>query len=548
MSERQSHDASRASSPPPSIVGSAPERVKSKNQQKKDRREKARKTTGAHETASAVSTTPVAEEVAPVIARQKKQKKRVETSTVPSTEDAKLNGKFNDTNEAAPVKPEEVIQKHGPEGAGPQMISKVQEKENVNAGSGRTDKSKMQPQKTQTPLPETSKAEPVPNVEDVQMPYTLRDLYNEAGKMSRNAETTSAIQKLLNEHISSMPKIIASMIQSGDLSKDHPWLNPPNFNSAAYKLGPDSRRGQEYLDGNGYSANDAFGYIYLPLREKQALKDGNAVSVADAGDRKDDLLKRCLVTPNGWVLRHLSAEESEKVLELEERRQMYVEEFGDVGSMEGLGVLEADDYTNLGGGMERLARQGERHGVVWIVGEGEQMGEDGEFEPFDDDDAELDGEVGASDDEEEPDEEGPDGVDGDDLDDRVNMPGAWDLPPPNPPRGTRANTGRVNSLPGLGPYSKTNALRSPARGPAIGPESLALNRLSAPSTSNTDPNGNADTNVNLRALDTESLQRRVAEKQKELEAARKEMEKIEKMWNKKSKDINRWREGLVAKG
>jgi hypothetical protein len=50
--------------------------------------------------------------------------------------------------------------------------------------------------------------------------------------------------------------------------------------------------------------------------------------------------------------------------------------------------------------------------------------------------------------------------------------------------------------------------------------------------------------INLRALDGEALIRRVVEKQKELEVSRKEMEKMEKLWNKKSKDIGRWREGL----
>ena len=53
------------------------------------------------------------------------------------------------------------------------------------------------------------------------------------------------------------------------------------------------------------------------------------------------------------------------------------------------------------------------------------------------------------------------------------------------------------------------------------------------------------TPVNLRALDNEALVRRVAETQKELEVSRKEMEKMEKLWIKKSKDIGRWREGLA---
>ncbi|KAI1612758.1 CCR4-NOT transcription complex, subunit 4 [Exophiala viscosa] len=407
----------------PSTPAISPPPSISKNQQKKERKEKAKKTT-EHEEPASTSTTPAVAEVAP-------QKRR-------STDD---------TPAPKPVEKSETPK------------------------AERTDK----------PTKSTKKEEPVPKVEEAPMsPYTLRDLYNEAGKTAGNGDSSSAIQKLLSEHVSPMTKIISSMIQSGDLSKDHPWLNPPSFHSAGYKLPPDSRRGQEYLDGNGYSANDAFGYIYLPLKEKQALKEGHA--------RKDDLLKRCLVTPNG-------ADESEK---------MYVEEFGDVGAMEGLGVLEQDDYTNLGGGMDRLSRHGERHGVVWVMGDDDE---------FDIDDLEL------------VDEEGLDDEVADDAEyhDAVNMPGAWDA---------------VASMSGLGAHSKTMEMLLAGQG---GQEQRAIGGVG-------DGNGQtAVNNVNLRALDPDALQKRVAEKQRESEQSRKDMEKIEKLWNKKSKDIGRWRE-VLAKG
>lgn len=557
MSERPSHDASRASSPPPSIVGSAPERVRSKNQQKKERREKAKKTTDVSEASTPNATVPVTEEVAPVIARQKKQKKRVESNVLANTGGTapKQADKSAPADEVADDKAEEMHKKLDAEESAKNSEWRGHEKDGVTPGSTKTENTAaVQSSKPSTPLPGTPNEDSGPKPEDLKTSYTLRDLYNEAGKLSGNVDSSSAVQKLLNEHISTMPKIISSMIQSGDLSKDHPWLHPPSLSSAAYKLPPDSRRGQDYLDGNGYSANDAFGYIYLPLKEKQALKDGNAVSVADAGERKDDLLKRCLVTPNGWVLRHLSAEDSEKVLEFEERRQMYLEEFGDVGTMDGLGVLEADDYTNLGGGMERLARQGARHGVVWIMGDRGEGDEDDEFEPFDDEDVEIDGEIGirTSDFAEvsDFDDEDVDEVDGDGLglNDSVSMPGAWELRSPSPHHaaggGSAQGDSRFNSLPGLGPYSKTNALRS-EKGPTIGPELLSGNRSSSTANANANPTSPAAA-VNLRALDSETLQKRVVEKQKELEASRKDMEKIEKLWNKKSKDIGRWREGLVA--
>ncbi|EXJ76418.1 uncharacterized protein A1O5_00926 [Cladophialophora psammophila CBS 110553] len=570
MSERPSHDASRASSPPPSIVGSAPERAKSKAQLKKERREKAKKTTETSDTVASAATTPVVEEVAPVIARQKKQKKQWVESTTAASGDEKAKVKA----EGASTKSQETVQKHDVGTSGDKLeLKKTEEKDKAAIpASKQPEKSASQPQKPDTLRTATPKEEPAPKVEEAKGTYTMRDLLNEAEKMAAASDgpsTHAAMQKLLNEHISSMPKIFSSLIQTGDLSRDHPWLNPPSFNSAAYKLPPDSRRGQEYLDGNGYSANDAFGYIYLPLKEKQALKDGNAVSVADAGERKDDLLKRCLVTPNGWVLRHLSADEGEKLLELEERRQIYFEEFGDIGTMAGLGVLEADDYTNLGGGMERLARRGERHGVVWIMGEDGEMAEDDEFEPFDDEDGEIDGEIGDSDgegEEEFAEGEGLDdeGEEGFEADSQVNMPGGWDLSPRDSHHAARVGSGgRINSLPGLGPHSRTNALRLPSRGPPIGPEDpsqqenrVAVGPSTAPQNADKNPpmllatatatNATTADNVNVRLLDADALQKRVQESQKALEVARKEMEKAEKLWNKKAKDIGRWRDGLIG--
>ena len=544
MSERPSHDASRASSPPPSTVGSAPERGKSKNQQKKDR--KARKTTEVSEALSAAST-PVTEEVAPVVARQtKKKKSRVESTTIASVDETAS------PKEATNAVPAHIVPE--PTTTSTSAAPKLEQKETITPAPASKTKGKTatQVQKPSTPVPEIPREESPQMAEEVKPAYSVLDLFNETGKAAgpnADAATThTALQKLLHDHVSSMPKIIASLLASGDLSKDHPWLNPPSFNSAAYKLAPDSRHGQEYLDGNAYSANDAFGYIYLPMKEKQALKDGNAVSVADAGERKDDLLKRCLVTPNGWVLRHLSADESEKVLELEERRQMYVEDFGEIGTMTGLGALEPDDYINATGGMPRLATQGERHGVVWIVGEDGQIDDDELSDPFDHGDAEVDGAIGVSDEEAE-------GLYDEGSIDDPGMPRAWESSTPNRYLApTIGPGGRPNSLPGLGPHSKTTTQPLPLTSPNLVPDqppsvNRATTRPNIPAAPATAPpaTSNAQSDkVNPRLLENDALQKRIQETQKALDAARKDMERLDKMATKKAKDINRWREGLVG--
>ncbi|KIV92163.1 hypothetical protein PV10_06624 [Exophiala mesophila] len=564
FSERPSHDVSRASSPPPSIVGSAPDRGKSKSQLKKERREKAKKQSEPTEAVAAPPVPPPVEAVAPVIARQKKQKKRPESGPGPTA---------GESSASASKTPAE--EKHSiPTPAPAPSQSRQAEKESASKkqqGVKSQEKNKASPVKAAKPATTqdapTPPASATPEVEPVSvkdeeisgLPYTLRDLYMEADRLagSDGAASSAVIQKLLNGHVSPMSKILNAMIQSGDLPKDHPWLNPTSFNSPGYKLQPDTRRGQDYLEGNGYSANDAFGYVYLPMKEKQALKDGHAVSVADVGDKKEDLLKKCLVTSSGWVLRHLSGSESEKLLELDERRHMYLEEFGEVGLMEGLGALEADDYSNLAGGMDHLSRYGERHGVVWVVGEGEHEDDmpeedDDEFEIYDDEEGDMEVDSGHPEGGEF--ESAADGQAASFDNANVNMPGAWDIPPPAPASEHR--------LPGLVPHSKSSAFtrgRSSASGPggaAQGdnqdqPSTSGQGQSSAligsrPARSGMGNHGRSHNHpINLRALDSEVLTKRVAEKQKELEAARKEMEKVEKLWNKKSKDIGRWREGLA---
>lgn len=610
LSELLSHDVSRANSPPPSIVGSAYERGKSKSQQKKDRRDKAKKNTEQGESvtpaSASTSTQPSMEEVAPVIARQKKQKRRVESNTAGSTEEmTKSSSKASvETSNVqpspskprqSPVEKESAIatpaKKHN--------LTKVEEREKSAVDTQKP--GKVTPPVPMSPSPqlpeptEESVSPAVAKLEDtVRGSFTLRDLYSDVGKMvgpnGTPAEASAAIQKLLNEHVSPMSKLISSMIQSGDLSKDHPWLNPPSFNSAAYKLPSDSRRAQEYLDGNGYSATDAFGHVYLPLKEKHALKEGHCVSIADGGDKKDDLLKKCLITSNGWVLRHLSGDETQKIIELNERRPMYLDEFGEVGIMDGLGALEHDDFLNLTGGMERLSRHGEQHGVVWVAGDGEEADlaedddDDDEFEIFDDDDAEIDGEIGIPSDDEEFEILHDDDMEPIPTSVREGLgglnaapDGAWDLPPPTMSQYPHLARQSRQSLPGLGFHSKTNAF---ARAKNLGTSPTSPTATTATTTAN--PSGGKNghrhhshgaqssgvsaatgaTNasresssvglathvnhspVNLRALDNEALARRVVETQKELEASRKEMEKMEKLWNKKSKDIGRWREVL----
>ena len=471
MSDAFSFGASRASSPPPGIVGSAPERSKTKAQQRKDRKEKAKQNVESEQVSG--TTTPVVEEVAPVISRQRKQKKRVETST----------------DSAFPLQPGEETDKST-------IASKKKEPSPAPAklrGSDMEPKAPTKPKrqdsvKSSTPPTPREESKPSPLIHEPPQPkWTLRDLYNYTAK-----HPDADIQTLLNTHVSSTADILASLLTNNDIDMASPLINPPPLSS--YRLPPDSRRGADYLDANGYTDSNPFGMLYLTQDKKRAIQNGHAVRISDAS-KPNDLLRRAMISPTGTVWRHLNEAEEERVLELEERKIVYAEEYGamGLGVMDKLTVLEEDDYMNLEGGMDRLSRNGEAHGVSWVMRDDEE------------DDENVDGE---NEDELEYDDEDEDLTDDEDL--GLNVPGGWE-------------TGLA-----LGTVPENVHITNKAN--VLPPMRLA-----------------PDEKRNLRGMDIERLMERIKEAQREVESARKEVEKCEKLVGKKSKEALRWREATLKK-
>lgn len=612
-----SQDVSRAGSPPPggSVVGSAPSRQKTKNQAKKDRREKAKKVTETPEAGSviaAAATPPTADEVGPIVARQKKQKKSKSAGAANVTEPRKKPDDAASKEEITKEKPQ------------PKDLVPPPSKKDADQVSATKEPEPLVVERSPTPTPPT----PTPaSPEQTPVSYTLRDFYTDASKIHSlyqedeqisDEQITTEIQDRLASNVSAFPKLLSEMVASGDLAKDHPLFNPPPFTSAPYKLPSDNRKGQAYLDGNNYSCNDVFGMIYLPQKEKKALYHGHAVSIADpvlpptnngnATEPKEDLLRRCLITPTGWVLRHLSRDESEKLLDLEERRQMYLEEFGDLGRMDKLGALEENDYVNLEGGFDEISRFGDRHGVCWVMDQDNGRGGRRQASRTNDDDYGLgempidaddfDGEEDRYDDPEDEDDEDIDEeeLDGEDLIQRIvaederydeeedddlgsfanlttdpNM--SMTLPPLPPSMMMNMNMGMPTSgnwndtYPQRTSHTMYGSLNTPnasglpytstGHGYATDEMLPPTSELPVPraSTSNTLPpirqghgHGSQDgPRVNLRAMSEEELSRRVKEKQKEMESARREAERIEKLMGRKGKELGRWR-GETFKG
>jgi CCR4-NOT transcription complex subunit 4 len=444
--------ASRASTPPAggSIVGSAPERAKTKNQLKKERREKAKvkEQVEKEETVidSPAKTTPVAEEVGPIISRQKKQKREKPAKKTEVTTAAKVNKGVREVMVAEkPVieeaKPEEPIEDTADE-----------------------------------PVLESPAPEPEPEPEpEYRAPYTLAQLYSDAAKPGAPSLTS-----LIAANTSSFDRILNDILASSDYSRDHTFLAPPSLTSKDYKLPHDSRKGEAYLNAHGYTVTSAFDYNYIRRSARRELLDGSPIVLGEEPDKngKEDLLKNTLISPSGAVLRHLTTNEIDRTLELEGRRLQHMEEFGtDIGGMQALATrLEVNDNINLEGGVDEIVRHGEGKGVVWVYDSNDEDGDD-DGETEDDD---LDGEY-------------------DDEDEKV-----WD---------SADEYGDVDEYEHDG---------------VDGEMTLARERK-----------------VNLRAMADEELARRVAETQRETDAARKEVERLDKLMAKRSKEMAKLRESFL---
>ena len=362
-----SNDVSRASSPPPSIVGSAPERPKTKTQIRKERKSKAKEAT---ETNSEGPPTPVerkVEEVAPIISRHKKKRKTQERSTVddgagPTVATENVDHKMPTASDSTKATKQQSSKDASPAGSGEQMLAEDIALEAELRKKSATPVARKEDKATSNATPKD--------------PYTLNQLLTDSSK----ANDPEAFKTLLDEHISNIQTLLSQLFDSKQLDHSSALFNLPPLTS--YRLPPDSRRGADYLDGNGYTMSSPFGEVYLNSKQRKELQQGSAVHISDQ-NRPNDLLKRTLITKSGRVYRHLSQEEEEKVLALERRREEDERIYGELGAKGMLKVDEAD-FLNIEGGLDELLKHGVKHGISWVMDESEDI--DGDLDGEDDTD------------------------------------------------------------------------------------------------------------------------------------------------------------------
>lgn len=339
---------SRAGSPPPSdVVGSAPERNKSKSQAKKERRAKSKTTTDIRDDEFVVSTPTIAEEVGPIISRQKKKKRTQEKSSQisPGAESADTSNPepagANPAEKASEIQSRKSTKETSSISSQDRPLADTG-KHNVKARPG-----KAKGEKGNTRAASNDKNKQGTPEGSARKAYTLHDLLNDAANLPA---TEHALSELLNASISATSTLLQELFESKEIDINSALFNTPPLTS--YKLPAQSCKGADYLDANGYTMNSPFGEIYISGSERKQLLQGRGVRHSDP-NKPQNVLKRNMITPTGAIFRHLSADEEEKVIELEKRMRANEEKYGVTGKGE-LKPLDDMDFMNLTGGLQEL--------------------------------------------------------------------------------------------------------------------------------------------------------------------------------------------------
>ncbi|KAJ5595006.1 uncharacterized protein N7459_001214 [Penicillium hispanicum] len=306
-----SASVSRASSPPASSrIGSAPVRSITKSQAKKERRQKAKEAEAKKVEAASVAQEPVQ---APIIGRKRKTKK------APSSATESAEGQPSATTETAgPVK----TAPESPKRPEPKVEppKKVKPKEPILQESKNS--SSQEPYTAPKSIPEAWRS------------------HNTVEQLIKDAEQTGRpIKDLFVERTKPLHEILAEMHTSGalDLNKSS-LFNPANL----------SQRMDMKCTADDYDVLKQ--PTKLTEEHRRALLRGDPVRVG-----YEQLKNRCLITPRGSVLRHLEAEEEERYLELEKRRNGPLDLF-----------VVGDDSSNISGGLDALFAGPEKYRLRWV--------------------------------------------------------------------------------------------------------------------------------------------------------------------------------------
>ncbi|KAL4962154.1 CCR4-NOT core ubiquitin-protein ligase subunit MOT2 [Aspergillus stella-maris] len=308
--------ASRANSPPASSrIGSAPVRSITKSQLKKERKQKAKEAEAKQQETTTAPEEPVQ---APIIGRKRKTKKApTESPNLPS----------ESATAASSRKPSVVATKEEPEKTESPKKSKPVE---------------PAPKESKPPTPEVkAPAEP-------KQPEAWR-AKNTVEQLLKDAEATGAsLKELFTERTSPLQALLSQLHKSGALDLNtHPLFNPSNLN----------QRFDMKCTSDDYE--DLKQPIELTEQHRKALLRGDPIRVSS---ETNSLKHRCLISPRGCILHHLTPEEEDRYLALEKSISWAIDTFQEYPTI----PITEPDATNRGGGLDALFATPENFNVCWV--------------------------------------------------------------------------------------------------------------------------------------------------------------------------------------
>lgn len=337
-----SASVSRANSPPAasSRIGSAPVRSMTKSQAKKERRQKAKDAEAKKHETTALAEEPVQ---APIVGRKRKTKK------------ASAKNNLEPSSATVETAPESVLSAKTGNDA-PAVAAAVAPATEVSAVSNSVDEKVESTKKTLKAQEKAPAKEIKPSpVEEKSLTVEFEPAEeawrsrNTVEQMLKDAETgETPVKDLFSERTNPLQTLLGELHKTGalDLNK-HPLFNPANL---AQRF--DMKCGAEDYEGLKQP-------IELTDEDRKMLLRGEPVRInGDSNMLKD----RCLISPRGCVLHHLSPEEEERYLALERSIAWAVDSFQEYPSV----PITEPDMTNRGGGLDALFATPENFNVCWI--------------------------------------------------------------------------------------------------------------------------------------------------------------------------------------
>lgn len=321
-----SASVSRANSPPASSrIGSAPVRSMTKSQAKKERRQKAKEAEAKKHEAVLVEE-PVQ---APIVGRKRKTKKAPASTNEPSSAVAA------DIPEPG----------HEPEQPAKTEQEPIEKGVDEKSEAVKKTKAKEKPSKEEKPSPV---AEKVPDA-DTKIGEEAWRAENTVEQMLKDAESGGgSIKELFTERTHSLQALLAQLHMSGVLDlNNHPLFNPANLSQRFdMKCSADDYEGLKHP-------------IELTDEDRRTLLRGEPIRInADSDMLKD----RCLISPRGCILHHLSPEEEERYLALEKSIVWAIDSFQNYSAV----PITEPDVTNRGGGLDALFATPENFNICWV--------------------------------------------------------------------------------------------------------------------------------------------------------------------------------------